>query len=285
MQELQEAIDLTKRKLELLEQKEKLESEIKRLNVEVHKLKIIAHNEQADVDNLKMPGIRGLLLGISGKKQEVLEKEQAEARKAQKELEYAVANQASVRYRLDQCTTDLESLNTCEKVLGKLISFPDDDTLITLTRCAEGFSCLQQQISSLRGALTEVSQLSAIRNGTQSTSALSGTDSKLLAAERTAQSLLNQLKADIKCFVENVGPFGIVMDTDTLQGTEDDYLTDLYTYALITSRVEKIMVILRQLGFQMDTIKPQLEQVTLERHKAYIRILLDAAHKHLHASC
>ena len=78
MLEFREAIRRTELKLDLLEQGEKLESESKRLDADIHRLRIIAHNEQADVENIKTPGIKGLLLGITGRKQEVQEKEEAE---------------------------------------------------------------------------------------------------------------------------------------------------------------------------------------------------------------
>ena len=278
MLDLYEAIRHTERKLELLERKEKLESEKKLLDEEIRKLKIIAHNEQADVENMKMPSIKGLILGIVGRKQEILEKEQAEARHAQQNYELAVSRQEAVQARLRECTEQLATLGNCEEKLRKMLSLSQDTSLATLTQCTAGLPQLRQQIRDLISALAKVSQLAAFRNGTQSTSALAGTDDKLLAAERKIQNMLIQLKADIKHYEVNLAPFGIDMDTDALQSVKDDYLTDLYTYALITSRVEKLTIILRQLGFQMDAINPKLVQLTLEKNKQYLRTLLDTAH-------
>lgn len=277
MLELQEAIRQTQLKLELLERKEKLESENKLLDAEIRKLKIIAHNEQADVENMQMPSIRGLLLGITGKKQEILEKEQAEARNAQQNYEFAVTRQESILHKLSQCTEQLVALGACEEKLRQMLSLPEDPSLAILIRCSECTPHIQKQISDMLAELAKVSQLGAFRNGTQSTSALAGTDDKLLAAERKAQNMLIQLKADIKSYAVSLAPFGIVVNSDALQSVTDDYLTDLYTYALITSRVEKITIMLRQIGFQMDAIKPKIAQLTSEKNKKYLRTLLDAA--------
>lgn len=277
MSNLQEAIYQTRLKLELLEQKEKLEAEEKRLDSEVHRLKIIAHNEQADVENLSVPGIRGLLLAMTGKKQERLEKEQAEARHAKQNYETAAAKQESVLCKLNQCAEELAALGNCEETLRQLVSLSEHSELTMLTQCGIGLCDIQQQIHELMGALTKVLQLGAIRNGTQSTSALAGTDDKLRSAERSAQEMLVQMKTGLKIFETNLSAYGLELNTDTLQKINDDHLTDLYTYALITSRVENFKVALRQLGFQLDAIKPRLEQLTLEQQKKHLRTLLDAA--------
>ena len=75
-----------------------------------------------------------------------------------------------------------------------MLSLSQDTSLATLTQCTAGLPQLQQQIRDLISALAKVSQLAAFRNGTQSTSALAGTDDKLLAAERKIQNMLIQLK-------------------------------------------------------------------------------------------
>lgn len=276
---MQDALRQAERKLELLEQKEKLEAELKLLDTEVHKLRIIAHNEQADVENLNTPGIRGLLLGMTGKKQARLEKEQTEARRARQNYETALSRQESSLSKLNQCTEELASLGNCEEALRQQLSLPKESALITLEKCSADTADIQQQISSLMGALTKISQLGAIRNGTQSTSALADTDDKLRSAEHSAQEMLTQLKADLTILTTNLAPFGMELNCSDLQKISADYLTDLYTYALITSRVENVKVMLRQLGFQMDAIKPRLEQMILVHQKKYLRTLLDAARR------
>lgn len=276
---MQDALHQTELKLELLEQKEKLEAELKLLDTEVHMLRIIAHNEQADVENLNTPGIRGLLLGITGKKQERLEIEQTEARHARQNYETALSKQELSLSKLSQCIEGLASLGNCEEVLRQQLSLPEESALITLEKCSADTADIQQQISRLMGALTKVSQLGAIRNGTQSTSALAGIDDKLRSAERSAQEMLTQLKADLTILTTNLAPFGMELNRSDLQKISADNLTDLYTYALITSRVENVKVMLRQLGFQMDAIKPRLEQMILVHQKKYLRTLLDTARR------
>jgi len=274
---MQEAIRLTARKLELLEQKEKLEAESKLLREEVRKLKIIAHNEQADVENLNMPGLRGLFLSMTGKKQEKLEKEQTEARHARQTYEAAAAKLESTLHSLNRYTEELTALGNCEETLRLLLSIPEDAELLSLEQCSTDLDGIQNLIDPLKKVLAKVSQLGAIRNGTQNPMALAGTDDQLRSAERTAQDMLTQLKSELKRFEANLAAFGLKPDFDMMNKITDDYLTELYTYALITSRVENVMVALRQTGFQLDAIKPGLAQLTLGHQKKYLRTLLDTA--------
>ncbi|MBR3973164.1 MAG: hypothetical protein IKJ99_04345 [Oscillospiraceae bacterium] len=274
---MQEAIRLTARKLELLEQKEKLEAENKLLEERVRKLKIIAHNEQADVENLNMPGIRRLFLSITGKKQEKLEKEQMEARHAQQNLDAAAAKQDSTLHRLSQYAAELAALGNCEEELRQWLSLPEDAPLLSLEHCSTDLSGTQNLIDDLKKALVKVSQLGAIRNGTQNPIALAGTDDQLRSAERSAQDMLIQIKSELKSLDANLAAFGLKPDFDMMYNITDDYLKELYTYALITARVENVMVTLRQIGFQLDAIKPQLAQLTLDQQKKYLRMLLDIA--------
>lgn len=277
MLEFREEIRRTELKLDLLEQGEKLESESKRLDADIHRLRIIAHNEQADVENIKTPGIKGLLLGITGRKQEVLEKEEAEARNAKQQYDLAVARKESVLGSLSKCTEELTSLGACEEDLWEMLSVPEDEALSVLMKCSADLPLLRQQISDLFGALTKVSQLGAIRNGTRSPLAVADTDDKLRSAERKAQNMLIQLKEDIKSYEVRLAPFGIALDNEDLQSVRDDYLTELYSYAMITSHVEKVIVVLRQIGFRMDALTPRLTQLTLDQQKKYLRTLLDAS--------
>lgn len=277
MLETQELIRQTALKLELLERKETLEAECKLLDAEVHRLRIVAHNEQVDVENMKSPSIKGVFWSITGKKQALLEKEQAEARDAQQSYNFAVAKQESVQHKLRECAKEIAVLGDCERKLRKLISFPEDSSLTLLTQGITMLPQTREKISSLIAALAKVSNLGAFRNGTKSSSALAGTDDKLMAAERNAQSILIQVKGDLEWIAKNLAAFGIEIDAESLEQFKDDYLIDLYTHALITSRVEKVTVALRQIGFQLDAAKPKLVQMTQEQTKRHLREVLDAA--------
>lgn len=277
MLDLQAAVRNAELKLELIERKEKLESEGKLLDAEVRKLKVIAEYEQRDVENMKMPSLQGLLLRIAGKKQELLEREQTEARKAQENYEYALLRQESVKDKLSRCIQQLAELGACEKELRELVSFPEDSVLSMLIRCNNDTILLKQQIDDALGVVRKVLRLGEFRGGTQSTAALAGTDDRLLSAERKAQSMLTQLKIDLGQYVLTLANFGMTLDMDDLQRVQDDYLTDIYTEALITSRVDKVSVILRQLGFQIDAIQPIIAQLASEQNKKYLRTLLNAA--------
>lgn len=277
MTEFKEVYAKTQRKAALLDLMDELNAERKQLDAEVRKLQIIAHNEQADVDNLDSPGIKSILLGLTGKKQERLEKEQSEARNALQNYELTKLKLESVIQKIDIYAAELASLGLCDESLRRLLSLPEDPTLAILVQCTSDLSRIRDDISPLIRKLSQVSQLGAFRNGTSSTSALSGTDDKLLAMERTAQDMLIEIKTSLRVLQENLAPFGILINTAELDGIKDDYLTDVYTSALITSRVEKVTVMLRQIGFQLDAINPNLAALVSKKQKEQLRLLLDAA--------
>lgn len=274
---MQEAIRRTSLKLELLELKEALEAEATLLEDEVRKLRIIAHNEQADVENLQSPGIRGLFLNLTGKMQERLEQEQTEARHAQQDYQAAAAKLDSVLSKLAQYTEELASLGNCEDELGQMLALPEDAALETLRQCTAALSEIQSKSEHLMAALAKVSQLGAIRDGTRIPVALANTDDQLRSAEYSTQELLKQLQAELRSFKSNLAPFGIDLDVEEFLKISDDHLIGLYSYAMITSRVEHVTVLLRHIGFRLDALKPELARLTLQREKEYLQTLLDAA--------
>ena len=168
-------------------------------------------------------------------------------------------------------------MGNCEEELRQWLSLPEDAPLLSLEHCSTDLSGTQNLIDDLKKALVKVSQLGAIRNGTQNPIALAGTDDQLRSAERSAQDMLIQIKSELKSLDANLAAFGLKPDFDMMYNITDDYLKELYTYALITARVENVMVTLRQIGFQLDAIKPQLAQLTLDQQKKYLRMLLDIA--------
>lgn len=279
MSQYLETVRQVKRKLELLEQKDALESERNILDPEVHKLKIIAHNEQADVENMQGASMKGFLLGLIGKKQEALEKEQAEARIAKQNYDLAFSRLETVLHKLEQCNEELASMDLCEDQLRELIEYPEDASLSVLANCSAKLPEIQDTMTTLMTELITVSKLGAFRSGTGSTSSLAGTDDKLLAAERRAQNLITQLKSELTDFVNHLTPFGISVDIDDLRKIEDDYLTDLFSHPLITSRVDNITIVLRQLRFRLDAVKPVLSNTLEECRREYLRALIAAAAK------
>lgn len=71
-----------------------LRSRVKPMEIEIRKLTIMADDEQSDVDSLTGFHLKGLALGLVGKRDSRLEKEQREAIKAQSAL-------AMAKYQLD----------------------------------------------------------------------------------------------------------------------------------------------------------------------------------------
>ena len=277
MLEAQELIHKTALKLELLERKETLEAEGKRLDGEVKALKIAAHNEQVDVENLKSPSIKGLILSITGKKQEKLEQEQAEARDAQQRYELAVAKQAAVQHKLRECTEELAALGDCEGSLRALISFPEDPALTLLAESGAMLSQIREEITKLIAALGRMSSIGSFRGGAVPGAVIAGMNDSLMASEGNAQRMLIEVKGDLKRLAGNLAVFGIEIETGSLEQFQDDYLMDLYTDAIITLRAEKVTVALRQMGFRLDAAKPKLARLAQDQTKKHLQEVLDAA--------
>lgn len=276
-----DAYNKTRRKAELLEIREKLKGECKLLDAEIRKLQIIAHNEQADVESLESPGVKSILLGLTGKKQERLEKEQGEARNAVQNYEFAKMRRESIGQNLIAREAELDSLGACEVALRQLLQIPADEELLNLTQLLSDIPRIQEDISGLMGTLSKVSQWGSARAASSTISGLSGTDDKLRAIETKAQAALEQVKSDLMRIKEQAAVHGISIDTFKLQDVENNYLTDLYTSAVIDIRVDKITVMLRQIRLQLDAALPRLTQLAAERNIKHLHMLLDTASKEM----
>lgn len=106
-----------RRKAELEQQLLDLEAEQKRLKKEVFDLRIAANNEQADVASLEGFSVKGLILGLTGKKEERLEQERREARHAKYQYDLATARLAGIERQMEDIPAQMESLGSCEEEL------------------------------------------------------------------------------------------------------------------------------------------------------------------------
>ena len=277
MSDFYEALLKTKKKLELTELINVLESENRVLSDEIPRLRIISHNEQADVDNLESSKIKLSYLRITGKLEERLNKERTEARNATSRYEFALSQQKHILLQLENCIDELATLGNCEEVLRDQISFPEDATLNLLKQCTTELPQISKNINLLLQTLNKVSQWATIRNGTQSTASLSGTSDQLLSAEHAAQTALIQIKTDLQNYQTLLQPFEIILETNEIQKFPDNYLTELYTYALISNRVQNVIICLRQIGFQLNRINPKIIELQKKQTLVFLRSLLDAA--------
>lgn len=269
----------TSRKLELLELTSRLENERKDLETEVKKRKIIAHNEQADVDNLEAPGLKGFFLGLTGKKQERMEQEQAGARSAKQSFETAQASLAATANQLSIYREELSALGNCDDDLRRFLELPEDSELVKLNQLLSDIPGTQEEITKLIGTLTKVSEWGSVRAATAATAGLAGTDDRLRAIECNAQEMLGLLIQRLTCIRDNAAAFGVSIDIHELEHVEGNYLTDLYTSALIDIRVSNITLKLRQIRLQLDAAYPRICRIIGQKHKDYLRTLLDFADK------
>ena len=272
-------LDQTRRKLELLQLQERLDTEIRDLKDRVHQLGILAHNEQADVENLETPGLKNFFLNLTGKKQERLEQELAEARRARQQLDAAQAKLNTAEYQLTRCSQEYALLGNCEEQLARLLNLPASEELSFLEQLLSHIDQAEQDISQLLKLLNTLSQLGSIRTANLGTPGLGGTDTQLRSAENTAQAALEQLKKTLLHIQSAAASCQITLDTCGLEQISSHYLTDLYTTALIDIRTNHVTLTLRQIRVQLQTALPKLKKEKADRYKAYLQMLLEMAAK------
>lgn len=234
-----------RRKAELLELAAKLTARQPALEQEVKKLGILAHNEQADVDNLESSGLKGLLLGILGKKQETLEREQQEARAANQQYTNAKAQLDKLTADLSGISQELNELGNCEENFRKEMPAPISGTVLTaenelaqITVSLDTLASVKLQIDALMKDLTKLLDTSASRPSPSSGAALflADIDDQLRSIGSQVTQSIRQLKVDISTLAANAATLGIDMDISEITSVADDYLAELYTPALIANR-------------------------------------------------
>ena len=87
--DIMELRNAVKERIALEKELAELRARVKPMENEVRKLTIVADDEQSDVDSLTEFELKGLVLGLIGKRESRLEKEQQEARNAQSALALA----------------------------------------------------------------------------------------------------------------------------------------------------------------------------------------------------
>ena len=93
-----------------------LQAEKETLSKELFSLKIDAHNEQVDVDTLNTFSLKNVFYAMTGKKEDLLEKERSEARAAKEKYNAATFHFDQVLQQIDLNRDTILSLHGCEAV-------------------------------------------------------------------------------------------------------------------------------------------------------------------------
>lgn len=256
-----ELIVKVQRKALLEQQRMELLQEKKQLEKEVFDLKIAAHNEQVDVEALERFSVKGLLLKMTGKHEEMLETERREARTVKAKYDMAAARLERVCTQLAQIDRELPELAGCENALSaalteKLGYVPcsEEAALVTsLEAVLEDGARLQEAGSALDYALnTALTWM-----GTNpSILPFSG---KLQQAEAVAQEKLDIYLSMLAAFSQKLAEQGCTLDTLEFSPFGKSYLLDLSTDNLLDSRCSKVQQALTGIGWQWKTLLPRLD--------------------------
>lgn len=254
-----ELIAKVRQKAALEEQQMELLQERKTLKKEVFDRKITAHNEQADVEAMEGFSVKGLLLQITGKREELLEEERREARTAKAQYELADARLEHVNAQLAQIAQALSDLDGCEEALSSALregQYPcaeEEKRVRSLEAVLKDGICLQENGEKLQKALNTVLSWA----GTNPV--ISGVSGGLQQAKAVAQGRLNEYMGLLEMLYGELTALGYSLDTQEGREFGRDYLLELFTEVLINSRCDKIEKFTLRIGWQWKALVPKLE--------------------------
>lgn len=266
--------ELYKRQMDLLETKKGLE-------MEVFDLKIAAHNEQVDVENLERFSLNGAFLKLTGKYEGQLEEEQREARAARAKYEFAAARLEKANAELSYIAQELPSFTGCGETLEAALTeklgtvpCPEEKNLLqTLELALRNGELVEEAGEKLRDALDTVySWMGAGRT-------VAGVSGGLLQAEMAAQGRLNEYKGLLILLRKELEMLGYELEKEAFWEFGEQYLTELFTEVLISSRCSKIQEQLTRIHWGWKALEPQLETRLMQARIDFLEALCRAGEK------
>lgn len=260
----------------------------------VFQKKVAARNEQEDVEKLKGFSVKGLLLGLAGKKEDVLEKERSEADQARMQYDAAANELREVGALIKKCSAELAAFEGTETALRTEIQ-----TLLPELREGDVIApevLLEKEmqigcIEALQTDLEEVCQTGeaakqTIRDLTQcltgSTSLVraewkTGTDRRRLV---TGQELFNRLREQLSEFKEEVLdldlPQELRFDLHAFFLIHEKHLLGHYSETTIGKRVDQIFSLVEVADWQIDAImayvRAELQENGIRLQAAWVEL-------------
>lgn len=130
-----------------------LEEERNALEKDLRKLKSAAEAEQVDVDRLEGFSLQNLFYGMTGQKEELLEKERREADVAWMEHDAAASRLAELNSQLERCNAERSALYDCEQAYWALLEEKLDSGCDPRPVAKEMAQRLEQIQSNLTGTI------------------------------------------------------------------------------------------------------------------------------------
>lgn len=210
-----------------------LEEQLDEAEDRTEKLKKILKSEQSDVDRLEKISLASVFYSITGKKDEVLSKEKAEAYAAGLKYDSAVQFLNSVREDIDRTELQLQEIHGCEKEYEELLASKIEAIKASGSAEAQQIFNLDRQISQLKNQKREIEE--AIAAGS--------------SALHTADSVLESLSS-----AENWGTldlFGGNLLSDVVKHSHlDDAQAKIYQ---LQDKLRKFKTELADVKIQLDT--------------------------------
>ena len=264
-------------KISLLEQLTELKAEEQRLAKELTELETLVAQEQADVDKLTGFSLKGLALQLRGRKEEVLEQEQREARYAKSNFDHADLRLQGVRQQRKEIAFRLDELVDCEKELHQAITekmrkdpFPEETAAIeNLERVLVDAKQLRTMLPDVRREVDAYyTELGDLRKDIWS----------MMRRDKAAEVAQEALDPFVKLACD-IGPrlnkLGYPAGLSRFAEFDSQYLTDA-----LFGRSDRALTVLDELriaNINLDRVIPKMELQLQKMKLEFMRMLVDAS--------
>ena len=265
MQRAEQKLHLDSQLLELMYRQAELEKS-------VFQRKVAARNKQEDVERLKGFCVKGLLLGLTGKKDQVLAQERSEADEARLQYDSATAELQEIAGQIKKYQTELSAFQGADQALQKEIETINPQLRESDSMYPEVLLEKEMQIGCIEALQTDLEEVFHAGDAAKKTirdlaQALTGSPSLVRAAWKTGtdrkrlvtgQKLFNQLREQLSLFKEEVLdldlPQELRFDLHEFFLISDRFLLGLYSETTIGKRVDKIFSLVEVSDWQIDAI-------------------------------
>ena len=198
------------RRLELKEKIIELESKLPDMDKELFALYIEAHNEQADYENLNSFSLKNWFLGLTGKKEALLDKERREAQAAKLKHDTAKRQMDWTRQQLEDSRAELQGLLGCTAQYWQALEAEGENELLeqqrqrTREELTSDLECCKEVLADTRRVMGHVSNLHD-----QNHSGLNAANMMMHSQMASMQKRINLVVREVELFTERSGNLGL----------------------------------------------------------------------------
>jgi len=207
---LQNLRDQELRRLELKRKIMELEEKLPAMDKELFALYIEAHNEQADYENLKSFSLKNWFLGLTGKKEAMLDKERREAQAAKLKHDTAKRQLDWLKQELAESRAEMQGLLGCTAGYWDALEAADNRELLqeqrerTLEELSADLECCKKVLTDIRRVMSQVSFLHD-----QNHSGLNAANTMMASQMATMQKRIELVIRELGLFIEQVSNLGL----------------------------------------------------------------------------